>query len=142
MFRYFTRKDKKMNNETILQVNEIYQNIPSGNASSDTASIPSLASGTTTNDTGTNSNAPTNNNTESSSNLYSVVSSGDALPSNTAVQLYQETQTNYTVQLEEISETLHGIDSTLIIIMFFILFMWAENKIRNGVRSFAGIGLK
>ena len=131
-----------MSNETISQTNEFYQDIPSDNTGNDTASIPSLTSGTTTNDTGTNSNVPTNNNTESSSNLYSVVSSGDASPNNTAIQLYQETQADYTTQLAEISETLHSINSTLIIIMFFILFKWAENKIRNGVRSFTGIGLK
>lgn len=81
-----------------------------------------------------------NNETVSSGDLQSptaytstTVSSGD---------ISQGTQTVVPQDYTKIVDAINNVNATLVIIMFFIIFVWAEKHIKNAVRSFTGIGLK
>lgn len=80
------------------------------------------------------------------------VSSGDVVNADNMyislsdLQAYQadtvENQINYSAFLESIDEKIDDLNYNILALLFFIVFAWCYERIKNAVRSFNGVGLK
>ena len=83
-----------------------------------------------------------------------VVMSGDLLPGGTEhvyisladLEAYQadtvENQIDYSASLESIEAKIDDLNYNITALLFFIVFAWCYERIKNAVRSFNGVGLK
>lgn len=86
------------------------------------------------------------------SNSTSSVSSGDVVSADNVyislsdLQTYQaatvETQINNAVDLASIEEKVDTLNFNISALLFFVIFTWCYERIKNAVRSFNGVGLK
>lgn len=53
-----------------------------------------------------------------------------------------ENQTNYSASLESIEAKIDDLNYNITALLFFIVFAWCYERIKNAVRSFNGVGLK
>ena len=53
-----------------------------------------------------------------------------------------ENQTDYSDTLADIAEKIDSINYNVTALVFFIVFAWCYERIKNAVRSFNGVGLK
>lgn len=80
------------------------------------------------------------------------VSSGDLVSGDNVyislsdLQAYQadtvENQIDYSASLESIDEKIDDLNYNISALLFFIVFAWCYERIKNAVRSFNGVGLK
>lgn len=80
------------------------------------------------------------------------VSSGDVVNADNMhislsdLQAYQadtvENQIDYSASLESIEEKIDDLNYNILALLFFIVFAWCYERIKNAVRSFNGVGLK
>ena len=80
------------------------------------------------------------------------VSSGDLVSGDNVyisladLQAYQadtvENQIDYSTSLESIEEKIDDLNYNISALLFFIVFAWCYERIKNAVRSFNGVGLK
>lgn len=80
------------------------------------------------------------------------VSSGDVVNADNMyislsdLQAYQadtvENQIDYSASLESIEEKIDDLNYNISALLFFIVFAWCYERIKNAVRSFNGVGLK
>ena len=80
------------------------------------------------------------------------VSSGDVVNADNMyislsdLQAYQadtvENQIDYSAFLESIEEKIDDLNYNISALLFFIVFAWCYERIKNAVRSFNGVGLK
>ena len=80
------------------------------------------------------------------------VSSGDVVNADNMyislsdLQAYQadtvENQIDYSASLESIDEKIDNLNYNILALLFFIVFAWCYERIKNAVRSFNGVGLK
>lgn len=75
-----------------------------------------------------------------------VVSADNVYISLSDLQTYQaatvETQTNNAVDLASIEEKVDTLNFNISALLFFVIFTWCYERIKNAVRSFNGVGLK
>lgn len=86
------------------------------------------------------------------SNSSLSVSSGDVVNADNMYislsdfQAYQadsvENQIDYSAFLESIEEKIDDLNYNILALLFFIVFAWCYERIKNAVRSFNGVGLK
>lgn len=89
--------------------------------------------------------------TTTSNNPFSV-SSGDVVGSEHVyisladLETYQadtvENQIDYSASLESIEAKIDDLNYNITALLFFIVFAWCYERIKNAVRSFNGVGLK
>lgn len=89
--------------------------------------------------------------TTTSNNPFSV-SSGDVVGSEHVyisladLETYQadtvENQIDYSASLESIETKIDDLNYNITALLFFIVFAWCYERIKNAVRSFNGVGLK
>lgn len=53
-----------------------------------------------------------------------------------------ENQIDYSASLESIEAKIDGLNYNITALLFFIVFAWCFERIKNAVRSFNGVGLK
>ena len=80
------------------------------------------------------------------------VSSGDVVNADNMyislsdLQVYQadtvENQIDYSSSLGSIEEKIDDLNYNILALLFFIVFAWCYERIKNAVRSFNGVGLK
>lgn len=80
------------------------------------------------------------------------VSSGDVVNADNMyislsdLQAYQadtvENQIDYSAFLENIDKKIDDLNYNILALLFFIVFAWCYERIKNAVRSFNGVGLK
>ena len=80
------------------------------------------------------------------------VSSGDVVNADNMyislsdLQVYQadtvENQIDYSASLESIEAKIDDLNYNITALLFFIVFAWCYERIKNAVRSFNGVGLK
>ena len=68
----------------------------------------------------------------SDSDAYTAVSSGDAMGTTSQAEILVET--DYT-------QNLQSIDDKLSVLVFFVLFIWAERKVKSAINKFTGRGI-
>ena len=81
-----------------------------------------------------------------------LVSSGDVVGSEhvyislSDLETYQadtmENQIDYSASLESIEAKIDDLNYNITALLFFIVFAWCYERIKNAVRSFNGVGLK
>ena len=75
-----------------------------------------------------------------------VVSADNVYISLSDLQTYQastaESQTNNAVDLASIEEKVDTLNFNISALLFFVIFTWCYERIKNAVRSFNGVGLK
>lgn len=75
-----------------------------------------------------------------------VVSADNVYISLSDLQTYQastvENQTGNTVDLASIEEKIDTLNFNISALLFFVIFTWCYERIKNAVRSFNGVGLK
>ena len=86
------------------------------------------------------------------SNNHLSVSSGDVVGSEHVyisladLEAYQtdtvENQIDYSASLESIEAKIDDLNYNITALLFFIVFAWCYERIKNAVRSFNGVGLK
>lgn len=134
-----------MSNETITQTYENINGVNTGNLGNDTVSLSPGANSTNFYESSGNSVSsndlgqftPYVNGMGSNSYNLSAVDNSAYITS----QSLESTQSVSSSDIKAIEEHVENMDNTLTILLFFIIFTWAELKIKNAVRSFTGVGL-
>lgn len=92
------------------------------------------------------SNSPVTGSDALSVSSGDLVGGGNVYISLADLQAYQadnlESQTNYASTMASIEEKIDDLNYNITALLFFIVFAWCYERIKNGIRSMNGVGLK